>query len=83
MKKQSERMDGADRQLGFDLVFSTVRPAVSSTSFERPILESHVQNSVVDLTPLLQRRASENDRVLLRAVQTRAAHLTDCLRKQP
>jgi hypothetical protein len=41
-----------------------------------------VRSLVLDLTPILNRRAMENDRALLKGVQIRAAHLSDCLLKQ-
>lgn len=81
MKKQSERMEGAGVQLGFELEFTPIDPSGPSSSPAAIVSEASVKGSVVDLTPLLQRRAAENDRALIKAVQSRAAHLSDCLRK--
>lgn len=83
MKKQSERADGADRQLVFELEVTKAQPPDSASLSATVRSKFPVQDSVLDLTPRLQLRARENDRALLKAVQNRAAHLSDCLRKQP
>ena len=83
MKKQSERIGGAAIQLGLELVCAPVELASSLSSSEPAALPSNAASSVIDLAPVLNRRAAETDRALLKAVRTRAAHLSDCLLKRP
>ena len=80
--KQSARTESAGTQLGFELV---VLPVEDFSQICVPICETPdlpPQTSIYDVTPLLQRRAAETDRALLKAVQRRAEHLADCLIRQ-
>jgi hypothetical protein len=81
MKYQSGPTDGArGQQLGLDMEFPSAQssaPAASSVTSDAPQKSS----VVVDLTAILKSRAGEADRSLIDAVQRRASHLTDCLRK--
>jgi hypothetical protein len=83
MKKQPESTGDTAVQLGFELVCLPVERAFASNASEHADLQPIVTNSVVDLAPSLHRRAAESDRALLKAVQSRAAHLTDCLFRRP
>jgi hypothetical protein len=83
MKKQSERNGGPAVQLGFELVCAPIKLACSLSESEFADVRSNAASSIVDLTPTLHRRAAETDRALLKAVQSRAAHLSDCLLKRP
>ena len=82
MKKQSERNGAGAIQLGFELVCAPAELPHSLGISEVADISQPPTCSVVDLTPALHRRAVENDRALLKAVQNRAAHLSDCLLKQ-
>lgn len=82
MKKGSGRMEDASRQLGFDLVVAPANCADSARTSAPAESQSNTRGAVVDITPLLERRAAEGDRALLKAVQSRAAHLVDCLFKR-
>jgi hypothetical protein len=81
--KQTERVEDASNQLGFELECPPAAPAFTSKAVETTTPKPILTASIVDLTPALGRRAAENDRALLKAVQTRAAHLSDCLLKRP
>jgi hypothetical protein len=83
MKKQSERIGDAAIQLGFELVCAPKEVASCLSASEPAALPLNAPSSVIDLAPALNRRAAETDRALLKAVQTRAAHLSDCLLKRP
>jgi hypothetical protein len=82
MKKQSGNAEDASSQLGFELVCPPAEPACNSKAFETTTSQPIFTASIVDLTPAIHRRAAEEDRELLKAVQTRAAHLSDCLLKR-
>ncbi len=83
MKKQSERAEDASSQLGFELVCPPAEEAAcNSKAFETISSQPIFTASIVDLTPVIHRRAAAEDRELLKAVQTRAAHLSDCLLKR-
>jgi hypothetical protein len=81
MKKQSKPSKEATSQLGFELESAPVKGASSSTNSEIDG-PSVVSNSVVDFAPILNRRAAESERSILKAVQSRADHLSDCLLKR-
>ncbi len=82
MKKQLELNGGGAIQLGFEWVCMPAELPHSSGISEVADISQPPTGSVVDLTPVLHRRAAEYDRALLKAVQIRAAHLSDCLLKQ-
>ena len=83
MKKQSERPEEASNQLRFELTCSAKELASPSSVLEAATNPPSASTSVIlDLTPSLRRRAMEDDRALVRAVQARAAHLSDCLFKR-
>jgi len=82
MKKLSRNSDDASNQLSLELISQASESAcgtsrLATAATPRPIWSA----GVVDIVSARQRRAAESDRALLRAIQTRAAHLTDCLFK--
>jgi hypothetical protein len=83
MKKWSGRMESAGSQLGFEFVVASAKDADSARASVPAESHSATRGVVVDLTPVLERRAAESDRVLMKAVRSRASHLTDCLLKRP
>jgi hypothetical protein len=82
MKRRSEFDANGANQLALDLVCPSEALACS-LSVPETAGSHRVTGVVVDLTPVLRQRATENDHALLRAVQARAAHLSDCLVKRP
>lgn len=83
MKKQSERPKNASNQLGFELTCPPQKPALSSKPSAATTPCRKQTASILDLGPALRQREADSDRALLKAIQTRAAHLTDCLFKRP
>jgi hypothetical protein len=83
MKKRSGHKEGAGGQLGLDLVVASTNHTGSPPEVTRAESQSRSGGAVLDLAAILERRATESDRALLKAVGTRANHLFDCLIKRP
>src|ERR1700753_188472 len=81
MKKQLDPPKEAPFQLRFELQPPAVKRA-SATPVSIQTGPSTASSSVVDLVEILNQRAAENDRALLKSVQSRAEHLSDCLLKR-